>query len=477
MKKNISEELTRKEFNKMLRGFVDFTVSRLDIKNPPQIRYKESGDQGEQPSFGGYAPGSKELLVHTKNRHPMDIFRTVAHELVHHKQNEDGRLGKNVAAEGSTGSDIENEANSEAGKIMRYFGKENPFYFDMSYVTEGKAIILGGTPGSGKDRVLKEAILPLGFREVSFDTFQENECDGKNLVINGTMSVYEQTENLKNILESNGYDTMMVFVNTSNRISKLRNEARSQRGGRVINEHTRYKKWQTAQMNLDKYDQLFEKVVEVVNDVDADTLQETYKDFMTAVSKEVELFVMTEADRKFETLINEVGGAGNWGTDKLRMQYQKDTPGQMPATHKPMKVLKLKKKVKEEAPIAVDRIGPTATSGKNPYFTGNIQYDGVTPDYGYASSEPISRWMMKEDTKKKFRERYGNLAEQKMKETAAKLSKACKESLTDPYSGGMSDVAVTGGPPEDVRPNPLSTDLEKKSFYKYQKNKRKLKNQ
>ena len=51
-----------------------------------------------------------------------DILRTLAHELVHRKQAEDGRL--NITS-GETGSDIENEANAQAGVLLRNFGKLN----------------------------------------------------------------------------------------------------------------------------------------------------------------------------------------------------------------------------------------------------------------------------------------------------------------------------------------------------------------
>ena len=55
----------------------------------------------------------------------MDVMRSVAHELVHHHQNEKGQL-KGLASEGADGSDIENEANAKAGEIIRVFGKQNP---------------------------------------------------------------------------------------------------------------------------------------------------------------------------------------------------------------------------------------------------------------------------------------------------------------------------------------------------------------
>jgi Zn-dependent peptidase ImmA (M78 family) len=51
-----------------------------------------------------------------------DLLRTLAHELVHRKQDEDGRIDHNS---GETGSEIENEANAQAGVLLRKFGKQN----------------------------------------------------------------------------------------------------------------------------------------------------------------------------------------------------------------------------------------------------------------------------------------------------------------------------------------------------------------
>lgn len=135
---NLNEEMDRKSFRKILKGFVDFTAADLELDNLPTIKFKDDNEQGDQPSFGGYQPHSKTLIVATKNRHPMDIFRTVSHELVHHKQNLEGRLGQ-TAYEGSDGSEIENEANSRAAVTMRRFGKANPDMFKQSYVTEKKS--------------------------------------------------------------------------------------------------------------------------------------------------------------------------------------------------------------------------------------------------------------------------------------------------------------------------------------------------
>ena len=95
------------------------------------------------------------------------------------------------------------------------------------------------------------------------------------IVVNGTMSSYEQTKQIKSILESRGYKTMMVFVNTSNEVSKQRNEARALTGARVINESTRFSKWQSAQVNAKEYLQLFEQCCIVDNSMDAITEEHT----------------------------------------------------------------------------------------------------------------------------------------------------------------------------------------------------------
>lgn len=476
-KQNLAEEsiteqkgMSRKEFHKLLNSFVDYSCKYLNIKEKPSLHYKDDKGEG-QPSFGGYAPHSKQLMVYTKHRHPMDILRTVAHELVHHKQNENGQLGKDIAKESGTGSNIENEANAEAGKIMRYFGKENPFYFDMTYVTEEKAIILTGTPGSGKDRMLKEAILPFGFTEVSGTNL---ELDG-NIVVTGSFT-YSQIKSIKEELESNGYDTMFVFVNTSDETSRLRNEERGKRGGRVISEMNRFAKWQDAQDILEKCKELFEVYAVIDNSIDANTLKEQYEDAVHFLEKHVRNFVVSEADQKFENMINEtysdfspipkhnpVGGAGNWGTTKLSDRYKKDTPGQYPGKNIPMKVIDTFRK-HQTAPIGGDRIGDEAGLPKSPGFGDNQTMDFMSLD------RQIDRWMVKEETRKKFKEKYGKLAEQKIRETAMKLS-ACKESLDDPYSGTTAMVSSTGGPPEMVSGSPgiitpnIDIEKEKKSLF------------
>jgi hypothetical protein len=64
-------------------------------------------------------------------------MRSVCHEIVHCKQNESGTLEVNS---GETGSNIENQANTIAGIIMRHYGQLKPEIFKLSQMlNEGLA--------------------------------------------------------------------------------------------------------------------------------------------------------------------------------------------------------------------------------------------------------------------------------------------------------------------------------------------------
>lgn len=113
-----------------LDKFVSFVVDSLGITNTPRIDYISTLDfTQEHHSFGGYIPGNNSILVVVANRNLADIMRSLAHELVHARQNQDGGLS---AEQGETGSEIENQANAVAGVVMRNYGKIEPsIYLDF----------------------------------------------------------------------------------------------------------------------------------------------------------------------------------------------------------------------------------------------------------------------------------------------------------------------------------------------------------
>jgi len=120
--------MTLEQRNNIIEEFIQFCKSRLDIDQIPQIGFTNDRDWAVQKhSFGQYDPTEKSLVIYTGNRNLADTLRTLSHELVHHKQNELGRL---YAEAGKAGSPIENEANSIAGVLMRDFGNINELIYE-----------------------------------------------------------------------------------------------------------------------------------------------------------------------------------------------------------------------------------------------------------------------------------------------------------------------------------------------------------
>jgi cytidyltransferase-like protein len=104
--------------------FIKFAIKNLGIQNPPRnltLSY-DTAKAKEMRSFGYFDPNSNKIWIYCGNRNMGDILRTLAHELVHRKQDEDGRINYES---GKTGSEIENEANAKAGVLLRDFGKQH----------------------------------------------------------------------------------------------------------------------------------------------------------------------------------------------------------------------------------------------------------------------------------------------------------------------------------------------------------------
>jgi len=133
VKEILTEGLNKKDTFSILHDFIRFAAEDLELKSLPKFDFAfDSKRSVEHKSFGGYAPGAEHITVTVKNRHINDVLRTLAHELVHFKQDLDDELRDENA--GATGSPQENEANARAAVIMRNWGKKHPDYFDKEAI-------------------------------------------------------------------------------------------------------------------------------------------------------------------------------------------------------------------------------------------------------------------------------------------------------------------------------------------------------
>lgn len=124
-KENLNERLlTKKEKDlKVMAAFVNFAKKELGIDDG--IKVALAYERTPDIKTTAYYNMSGFVKIYVKDRAIIDVCRSIAHELVHHKQNLEGRLSDSVK-DGEDGSDIENEANAVAGVIIRKWGKLYP---------------------------------------------------------------------------------------------------------------------------------------------------------------------------------------------------------------------------------------------------------------------------------------------------------------------------------------------------------------
>ena len=125
IKKLLREALITKEESdiRTIADFTNFAKEFLGINDGVQV--KLAFERTPDLKTTAYYNSTGFLVVYVKDRAIIDVCRSIAHELLHHKQNLDGKL-KDAVIDGEDGSPIENEANAVAGIIIRKYGRLHP---------------------------------------------------------------------------------------------------------------------------------------------------------------------------------------------------------------------------------------------------------------------------------------------------------------------------------------------------------------
>ncbi len=179
----LTEGMSKKDTYQILLEFIRFAAENLELDKLPKFNFMFDTKRSlEHKSFGGYAPGEKHIDITVVNRHIMDVCRTLAHELVHFKQDLDNQLEDPDA--GATGSPQENEANARAAVIMRNWAKKHPQLFDKQSINESKLL----------DKPTPDAASIIAKHSMS-------EQDFINQLRNGVQHELEHTSNVKAAIE------------------------------------------------------------------------------------------------------------------------------------------------------------------------------------------------------------------------------------------------------------------------------------
>ena len=103
----------------------DMIRKGMNVTPLPKVIFKHSDISNAKDFFGKtayYEPQSMSIVLYTEGRHPKDIVRSFAHEMIHHMQNVEDRLGDITTTntqEDDRLNDLEAEANLKGTMTFR----------------------------------------------------------------------------------------------------------------------------------------------------------------------------------------------------------------------------------------------------------------------------------------------------------------------------------------------------------------------
>ena len=130
------------DFTPYMASILEYMMDqKMNILPLPDIKVKR--DIKEAADFFGrtayYNPDLKEMVIYVEGRHPKDIMRSFTHEMIHHIQNVEGRLG-NINTTNTNESDelleLEKEAYTKGNLTFRNW--EDKIKNENSNLNEGK---------------------------------------------------------------------------------------------------------------------------------------------------------------------------------------------------------------------------------------------------------------------------------------------------------------------------------------------------
>jgi phosphopantetheine adenylyltransferase len=93
----IYAEPSKFDYPKLLKSLTEFMLDKgMNIKPLPKVKFIEDDVENARDFFGKtayYNPNQRVIVLYTMDRHPKDIMRSFAHEMIHHIQNLEGRIG------------------------------------------------------------------------------------------------------------------------------------------------------------------------------------------------------------------------------------------------------------------------------------------------------------------------------------------------------------------------------------------------
>ena len=90
--------MTGEQFNftPLVKSLTEYMLEQgMPMKPLPKVKFINDDKENADNFFGKtayYDPNEQLVVLYTTDRHPKDILRSFAHEMIHHMQNCEGRL-------------------------------------------------------------------------------------------------------------------------------------------------------------------------------------------------------------------------------------------------------------------------------------------------------------------------------------------------------------------------------------------------
>lgn len=96
LKQLLTEQINQLDIMRGIKELYEYASRQLDIDNKPAL-YLVQDEKNADDLFGKtgyYDPKERSIHLFVTNRHPKDVLRSFAHELVHHEQNLHGKTAQ-----------------------------------------------------------------------------------------------------------------------------------------------------------------------------------------------------------------------------------------------------------------------------------------------------------------------------------------------------------------------------------------------
>jgi hypothetical protein len=108
----------------LMGDFINFCVTKLPLESQDlEVYLVDNRKNNGITTTAYYAPGKNLVVVYCKNRAVVDVLRSVAHELTHMMQDEQGMLVGEIQ---DAGGFHEDQANARAGELIKLYAKSHP---------------------------------------------------------------------------------------------------------------------------------------------------------------------------------------------------------------------------------------------------------------------------------------------------------------------------------------------------------------